>query len=75
MFGIHYPIGLAMLTQLRVDLSILNFHKCWRDFEDKIGMACPANDSFEDAKHCLLLYQPYEEPRRASQWSQPYIAS
>ena len=35
-FGIHDPIGLSYLTQLRVGLSKLNFHKFKNNFKDTI---------------------------------------
>ena len=35
-FGIHDPIGLSYLTQLRVGLSKLNFHKFNHNFRDTI---------------------------------------
>ena len=63
-YGIHDPKGLAILTQLRVGLSKLNFHKFRHNFRDTIDPMCPANDGVEDTEHYLLLCQSYEEPRR-----------
>ena len=62
--GIHDPKGLAILTQLRVGLSKLNFHKFRHNFSETIDPMCPANDGVEDTEHYLLLCQSYEEPRR-----------
>ena len=45
--GIHDPIGLSYLTQLRVGLSKLNFHKFKNDFKDTINLMCPTNDGIE----------------------------
>ena len=55
MFGIHNPKGLSHLTQLRVGLSKLNFHKFQHNFRDTIIPMCPSNDGIEDTEHFLLL--------------------
>ena len=54
-YGIHDPKGLAILTQLRVGLSKLNYHKYRHNFRDTFNPLCPANDGVEDTKHFLLL--------------------
>ena len=54
-FGIHDPKGLSHLTQLRVGLSKLNFHKFQHNFRDTINPMCPSNDGIEDTEHFLLL--------------------
>ncbi len=53
-FGIHDPKGLAALTQLRVGLSALNFHKFRHNFSDTLNPMCPINDGVEDTEHFLL---------------------
>ena len=63
-YGIHDPKGLAILTQLKVGLSKLNFHKFRHNFSDAIDPMCPANDGGEDTEHYLLFRQSYKEPRR-----------
>ena len=57
-FRIHDPTGLAYLTQLRVGLSKLNFHKFKHNFRGTINPMCPSNDGF------LLLCPSFETPRR-----------
>ena len=42
-FGIHDPIGLSSLTQLRVGLSKLNCHKFKHNFRDAVNPMCPVN--------------------------------
>ena len=64
MRGIHDPKGLAILTQSRVGLSKLSFHKFRNNFRDAIDPMFPSNDGVEDTEHYLLLCQSYEEPRR-----------
>ena len=63
-FGIHDPTGLSYLTQLRVGLSKLNFHKFKYNFRDTLNPMCPTNDGIEDTEHFLLLCPSFEEPRR-----------
>ena len=54
-FGIQDPKGLSYLTQLRVGLSKLNFHKFKYNFADTIHPMCPTNDGIKDTEHFLLL--------------------
>ena len=54
-FRIHDPMGLSHLTQLRVGLSKLNFHKFRHNFKDTVNPMCPMNDGLEDTEHFLLL--------------------
>ena len=58
-YSIHDPIGLAILTQLRVGLSKLHSHKCRHDFREKINPLCPSNDGIEDTEHYQLLCRSY----------------
>ena len=43
-FGIHDPLGLSYLSQIRVGLSKLNFHKFKHNFKDTINPRCHTND-------------------------------
>ena len=57
-FGIHDPKRLSYLTQLRVGLSKLNFHKFKYNFWDTINPMGPTSDGIEDTEHffcCALL--------------------
>ena len=58
-FGIHDPTGLAALTQLRVGLSVLNFHKFRHNFSDTLNPMCPINDGIEHTEHFLLHCHSY----------------
>ena len=62
-FGIHDPIGLSYLTQLRVGLSKLCFHKFKHNFRDSINPMCPSNDGIETTEHFLLLCPSFEVER------------
>ena len=63
-FGIHDPIGLSHLTQLRVGLSKLNLHKFQHNFRDTLNPMCPSNDGIEDTEHFLLLCPSFDMQRR-----------
>ena len=63
-FGIHDPRGLSYLTQLRVGLSKLNFHKFKHNFRDTINPMCLSNDGIEDMEHFLLLCPSFDTQRR-----------
>ena len=63
-FGIYDPKGLSYLTQLRVGLSKLNFHKFKHNFRDTINPMCPTSDGIEDTEHYLLLCPTFDAQRR-----------
>ena len=63
-FGIHDPLGLSYLTQLRVGLSKLNCLKFNHNFRDTINPMCPTNDGIEDTEHFLLLCPSFVMHRR-----------
>ena len=62
-YNIHDPKGLSILTQLRVGLSKLNFHKFKHNFSDTLNPLCPIDDGVEDTEHFLLLCHAYDEER------------
>ena len=76
-FGIHDPLGLSYLTQIRVGLSKLSFHKFIHNFRDTIDPMCPTNDGIEDTEHFLLLCPSYDIQRRdlagVSELLRPYV--
>ena len=63
-FGIHDPIGLSYLSQIRVGLSKLNFHKFKYNFKDTINPMCPTNGGIEDTEHFLLLCPSFDNQRQ-----------
>ena len=63
-FGIHDPTGLSYLSQIRVGLSRLNFHKFKHNFRDTVNPMCPTNDGIEDTEHFLLLCPSFDVQRR-----------
>jgi len=50
--GIHDPISVSYLSQIRVCLSKLNFHKCKHIVKDTISPMCPTDDGIEDTDLC-----------------------
>ena len=63
-FGIHDPIGLSYLLQIRVGLSKLNFHKFKHNFRDIVNPMCPMIDGIEDTEHFLLLCPSFDIQRQ-----------
>ena len=63
-FGIHDPTGLSYLSQIRVGLGRLNFHKFKHNFRDTVNPMCPTNDGIEDTEHFLLLCPSFDVQRR-----------
>ena len=64
-YGIHDPVGLSYLTQLRVSLSKLNLHKFKHNFRDAIDAMCPSNDGIESEEHFLLLCLSFDTQRKS----------
>ena len=62
-YGIHNPKEIAYLTQLRMGLRKLNFHKFKHNFKDTITPMCPVNDGIEDAENFLLLCNSFRQQR------------
>ena len=60
-FGIHNPLHMRRLFQLRVGLSPLRFHK--RGFHDNPSIACSCNESAETTEHFLLHCSLHTEAR------------
>ena len=64
-FGIHYPLGLRYLFQLRVGLSPLRCHKRRHNFIDTPSDICHCNQDLEDTNHFLFSCPSYA-PQRAT---------
>ena len=63
-YGIHDPKGLSHLTQLRVGLSKLNFHKFKHNFRDTINPMCPTSNGIKDTEHFLLFCPSFDAQRQ-----------
>jgi hypothetical protein len=64
-FGIHDPLGLRYLFQLRVRLSSLRCHKTRYNFIDTPSDKCHCNQGIEDTNHFLFSCLSYS-PQRAT---------
>ena len=54
-FGIHDPLGLRYLLQLRVGLSLLSYHKKCHNFIDTPSDKCLCNHGFEDKSFLIFV--------------------
>ena len=63
-YGILDLKGVAILTQLRVGLSKLNFHKFKHNFQDTVDPMCLINGGIEDTEYFLLRCHAYDDQRR-----------
>ena len=61
---IHYPIGLKLLTRLRIGLSHLGPHKFNYNFNETLDPFCVlcANNSCETLEHFLLHCSAFSNP-------------
>ena len=64
-YGIYNPKGISYLTQVRVGLSKLNFHKFKHNFTYTVSPMCLANNGSEDTEHFLLLCHSFENNRHS----------
>ena len=62
-FGIHDPVDLRYLFELRVRLSPLRSHKFRHNFTDTPFEICRCNQGIEDTNHFLFLCPNYATPR------------
>ena len=62
-FGIHDPISLRHLFQLRVGLSKLRHHKKRHNFSDTPSDTCICNNGVEDTDH-FFLHCPFYNTHR-----------
>ena len=63
LFSIHNPVGVKLLTRLRVQLSHLNESKFRHGFEDTISPICSCNTEIKSKKHFLLCCHLYSSQR------------
>ena len=67
-FGLHDPIGLRYLFQLRVGLSPLRYHKNRHNFHDTPSNICLCKNGIEDTSH-FLFSCPFYLTKRTSLFS------
>ena len=64
-FGLHDPVNLRYLFQLRMGLSHLRYHKKRHSFADTPSDMCLCNSGVEDVSH-FLLFCPFYVSHRES---------
>ena len=62
-YNIFDPIGLKLLTRLRLGLSHLNEHKFRHNFQDCLNPLCSCSLEIEDTTHYLLHCQHFSNHR------------
>ena len=62
-FGIHDPVGLRYLFQLRLSLSPLRSHKFRHNFTDTPSEICRCNQGIEHTNHFFFSCPNYVTPR------------
>ena len=62
-FGIHNPIGLQLLTRLRLGFSHLNEHKFRHNFRDFLNSLCECKSEPETTSHFLLCCHLFQVER------------
>ena len=62
-FGIQNPIGMQLLTRVRLGFSNLNEHKFRRNFRDFLNPLCECNLEPETTSHFLLRCHLFQVER------------
>ena len=62
-YNIFDPIGLKLLTRLRLDLSHLNEHRFRHNFQDCLNHLCSCSLQIEDTMHYLLHCHHFSQHR------------
>ena len=63
-YKIHDPLGLKLLTRLRVNFSHLREHKFRHNFLDALNPLCSCSLEFESTNHYLLRFPFYTHVRK-----------
>ena len=63
-FSICDPLGVKLLTRLRLNFSYLNEHKCRHGFNDTLNPLCACGNDIETTQHFLLRCHQYSFQRK-----------
>ena len=63
-FDIHFPLGLKLLTRLRLSFSHLREHKFKHNFQDTINPLCNCSTNVESTQHYFLSCLNYNQQRQ-----------
>ena len=64
LFSIHDPVGVTMLTRLRLQFSLLNEHKFRHNFKDCVSPMCDCGAETETTSHFFLRCQFFGNERQ-----------
>ena len=64
LFSIHDPVGVKLLTRLRLQFSHLNEHKFRHNFKDCMSPMCDSGAATETTSHFLLRCQFFGNERQ-----------
>ena len=64
LFSIHDPVGVKLLTRLRLQFSHLNEHKFCHNFKDFVSPMCDCGAETETASHFYLRCQIFANERQ-----------
>ena len=64
-FKIHDPLGVKLLTRLRVGLSHLSEHRFRHNFQDCLNSLCSCSLEVESNIHFILHWQHFIQSRQA----------
>ena len=54
LYNVHDPLGVKLLSRLRLQFSHLNEHKFRHGFSDTVNSMCPCGAEVESNEHFLL---------------------
>ena len=63
-FSIYDPLGVKLLTRLRLQFSHLNEHKFKHGFNDTLNPICECGHDFETTEHFLLRCRRFSAQRK-----------
>ena len=63
LYGVHDPLGVKLLTRLRLGLSHLREHKFRHNFQDTVNPLCTCSLETEDTNHFFLRCQNFSTVR------------
>ena len=64
LFSIHDPVGVKLLTRLRLQFSHLNEHKFRHNFKDSVSPMCDCGAEIETTSHFFLRCQFFANERQ-----------
>ena len=63
LYGVHDPVGVKMLTRIRLSFSHLGEHKFCHNFQYNVNPLCTCSLEIEDTNHFLFICPLYDVQR------------